>query len=206
MRDSPIVLFFGFLPWGCSLALACSLAWGCNQREPTLGASSASEAASPAREPTKEKPTPKGLLAVGEPAPDFTVAAHNGQRVRLSELRGKAVVLYFYPKDGTPGCTVEAQEFSAEHENLSQAGAVVLGVSSDDSESHADFAREHGLPFLLLPDPDHTLARAYGVPTTFGLTSRVTFLIDRQGKIARVYEKVVPKTHASEILSDLSQL
>jgi len=134
------------------------------------------------------------------------VRAHNGQEVSLSGLRGSVVVLYFYPKDGTPGCTVEAQQFSEKHADLTAAGAVVLGVSSDDNESHAKFAKEHGLPFLLLPDEEHALARAYGVRTPFGMTKRVTFVIDRQGVIARVYDSVSPKKHAQEILADLAAL
>jgi len=143
---------------------------------------------------------------VGQQAPEFSARAHSGQEVSLAGLRGQVVVLYFYPKDGTPGCTVEAEQFSLAHEDLKAAGAVVLGVSSDSNDSHVEFAKAHGLPFLLLPDEDHALARAFGVGTTFGMTQRVTFVIDQRGKIARVYDDVTPKKHAQEILADLEQL
>lgn len=146
------------------------------------------------------------LLTVGSEAPLFQTTAHNGTSIELEKLRGKVVVLYFYPKDGTPGCTAEAQGFAAEYESLENQGAVVLGVSTDDSDSHRKFAEEHGLPFYLIPDTDRALAEAYGVGSTFGMTSRVTYIIDRAGKIARVYPNVQPKEHAKEILRALAEL
>lgn len=174
------------------VALSCL---ACTKREPT--ASSAV--------PSAVK-RPDGLLPVGAEIPKFSVRAHTGQEVSSSSLRGQVVVLYFYPKDGTPGCTVEAEQFSLAHEDLKKSGAVVLGVSSDDSDSHQEFAQEHGLPFLLLPDEDHTLARAFGVKTTLGMTQRVTFIIDQTGHVARVYDSVTPKTHARQVLADLQAL
>lgn len=185
------------------LAVTCAscLLVACKRGEPAPtepggpAAQSSASAAAPAER--------RGLVPDGTPAPDFSVRAHDGQEVSLSKLRGRAVILYFYPKDGTPGCTVEAEQFKLSHGDIEATGAVVLGVSSDDNDSHAEFAAEHGLPFLLLPDEDHTLARAYGVKTTLGMTQRVTFLIDAEGVVARVYENVTPKSHAAEILADL---
>lgn len=145
-------------------------------------------------------------MNAGAKAPDFEAIAHTGQTVQLSDLRGKAVILYFYPKDDTPGCTTEARNFAARHQELEDSGAVVLGVSSDDNESHQSFAEEHGLPFLLLPDPERSIAQAYGVGSFLGMTSRVTYLIDREGKVAKVYPSVDPDVHAEEILKDLRAL
>ncbi len=124
----------------------------------------------------------------------------------MASLAGKVVVLYFYPKDGTPGCTVEAQQFASQHANLEDAGAVIVGVSSDDNESHRQFAQEHALPFVLLADEDRTIAKAYGVGGFLGLNRRVTYLIDRDGKIAKIYPSVSPKEHAREILADVRAL
>lgn len=196
-----------------ALVIAC-LSLGCSKRDPAdasaspsagAGHPATSPASGPADDQARSEP-PNGLLPVGSRAPDFSVRAHTGQQVELRGLRGQVIVLYFYPKDGTPGCTVEAEQFTLAHEDITAAGAVVLGVSSDDNESHAEFAREHGLPFMLLPDEDHALARAFGVRTTFGMTQRVTFVIDKQGVIARVYGDVSPKKHAQEILADLQHL
>jgi thioredoxin-dependent peroxiredoxin len=155
-------------------------------------------------------PLPAGAdnapVRVGQPAPDFEAVAHSGQKVRLSELRGKAVILYFYPKDGTPGCTAEAKGFRDEHTSLDRAGAVVIGVSTQDNESHQEFAERYQLPFLLLPDEDSKIAQTYGVGSVLGFSKRVTFIIDRQGRIAKVYEKVSPPGHAEEILETIELL
>ncbi len=162
---------------------------------------------SPAEAPAKSAaPEREGYLNVGDAAPDFDAIAHDGQRVRLSDLRGKAVVLYFYPKDGTPGCTTEAAAFRDEKASLDAASAVVLGVSADDNESHRRFAEEQGLPFLLLPDTEHSIAKAYGVGSFLGMPSRVTYLIDGQGKIAHVYPQVDPASHAKQLVRDIQAL
>lgn len=145
-------------------------------------------------------------LKIGAVAPLFQATAHSGEHVQLEDLRGKAVILYFYPKDGTPGCTIEAQEFASHHSALVDARAVVLGVSTDDNSSHRAFAQEHDLPFLLLADTDRTIARAYGVGSILGKSKRFTYLIDPQGKIAQVYPDVDPKTHAEQVLADLAAL
>jgi peroxiredoxin Q/BCP len=199
----PLAYAFAFFS-----AASCLLLSGCKKGDPApadpIPAASPGSATSPAKQ-VAAGPR-EGLVREGEQAPDFSVRAHDGQEVSLSKLRGRAVVLYFYPKDGTPGCTVEAQQFTASHADLEAAGAVILGVSSDDNDSHAEFAEEHGLPFRLLPDEGHALARTYGVKTTFGMTQRVTFLIDRAGVVARVYEDVTPKKHAAEILAELQRM
>lgn len=151
-------------------------------------------------------PARSELLAVGDAAPDFDAVAHDGSAVKLSALRGKSVILYFYPKDGTPGCTVEAQKLRDEKAALDAASAVVLGVSTDDNAAHRQFAQDQGLPFLLLPDTERSLAEAYGVGSTMGMSKRVTYLIGPDGKIARVYPSVNPEEHADELLRDLSEL
>lgn len=152
------------------------------------------------------EPAPSGLAAVGNTAPSIESTAHNGTRVSLASLKGNPVVVYFYPKDDTPGCTREANEIRDLWQKIQQTGAVVLGVSTDDTESHVAFANKYSLPFLLLPDKDATIAKAYGVPLRMGTAKRVTFIIDRQGKVAKVFPEVNPQGHAAEILATLSSL
>lgn len=156
-------------------------------------------AAKPAAEPGK-------LLRVSDPAPEIEAVAHTGQNVKLSALRGHPVVVYFYPKDDTPGCTVEAQELRDDFSEFGKRQVTVLGVSMDDNESHRAFAAKHNLPFLLLPDPDHRIADAFGVPVVNGHAKRITFVIDKDGKIARVFPDVTPRGHAAEVLEAVSKL
>lgn len=146
--------------------------------------------------------------AVGSPAPDFTLVAEPGGETSLAGLRGRPVVLYFYPKDNTPGCTTEACDFRDRHDRLTAAGAVVLGVSRDSARSHAGFRAKHGLNFPLLVDADAALHRAYGAwgeKTLYGKKSigplRATVLIDAAGRVARVWPKVSVKGHADEVLA-----
>jgi peroxiredoxin Q/BCP len=141
------------------------------------------------------------LLPVGAPAPDFTVTAHDGQKVELAALRGRYVVIYFYPKDDTPGCTKEACGFRDAAAPLATAGVVVLGVSEQDAASHAAFAAKYELPFPLLPDEHGALAAAYHVPVTLGMARRITYLVGPDGRIARVWPSVSPTGHAREILA-----
>jgi peroxiredoxin Q/BCP len=147
----------------------------------------------------------------GSQAPDFQLSDQSGKTVSLSQLSGKNVVLYFYPKDDTPGCTVEACNFRDEHSALEKAGAVVLGVSPDSMKSHQRFATKFNLPFPLLVDEGHKVADAYGVwgeKTNYGRTymgiTRATFLIDPQGKVKHVWPKVKVNGHVSEVLSMLT--
>lgn len=149
-------------------------------------------------------------LKEGDPAPPFTALTQDGQRVSLADFKGKTVVLYFYPRDHTPGCTREACAFRDAFAQLRKRGAVVLGVSVDDVESHRRFAEKHALPFPLLADPDKTIVRAYGVwgaktflGRKFQGTHRVTFLISPDGHIRKIWSRVKPDTHAAEVLAAL---
>jgi peroxiredoxin Q/BCP len=147
--------------------------------------------------------------AVGTMAPGFRLQDQNGKWITLDEQRGKWVVLYFYPKDQTPGCTTEACEFRDDVFAFRKADAVVLGISVDDVESHKAFAEKHGLPFSLLADATKEITRKYGVLTNFGpmvIARRDTFLIDPQGKIVRHYEKVKPDGHSKAVLADIAEL
>src|SRR5882724_9108567 len=147
-----------------------------------------------------------GLLAVGTPAPEFVATAHDGRRIALADLRGRYVDLYFYPKDDTPGCTKEACGFRDAATSLVHAGVVVLGVSEQGNASHAVFAEKYHLSFPLLPDERGEIAAAYHVPVTLGLARRITYLVGKDGRIARVWPSVTPTGHASEILSSVVEL
>lgn len=153
-----------------------------------------------------ETPRREGLVEVGERAPAFQVPDQAGRDRTLAEFAGQPVVLYFYPKDATPGCTREACAFRDAWDRLQAAGAVVLGVSRDDVASHARFAREHDLPFPLLADTDGEVVRAYGVGESFGMPNRVTFLIGPDGLVRRVYPRVDPGVHADEVIAALREL
>lgn len=142
-------------------------------------------------------------LAVGTQAPDFTVKDTNGETVKLSDFRGKTVVLYFYPKDDTPGCTKEAQGFRDAHVEYQGKEMVVLGVSMDDEASHKQFTEKYGLPFQLLADVDGAITKAYDVEGG-GYSKRVTYVIDSEGKIAQVYDKINTETHAKDILAAMA--
>jgi thioredoxin-dependent peroxiredoxin len=143
-------------------------------------------------------------LAQNAVAPDVTFPLHTGEALKLSSLRGKPVVVYFYPKDDTPGCTVEAQEIRDLYEDLKRTGAVVIGVSSDGRDSHRAFVEKHALPFLLASDESGEIARAFGVPLKNGRTTRVSFVIAGDGHVKRSFPQVTPKGHAAELLSALS--
>jgi peroxiredoxin Q/BCP len=148
--------------------------------------------------------------AVGTPAPAFTLPDQNGKPVSLADYRGKWVVLYFYPKDGTPGCTTEACEFRDNIFAFRDAGAVILGISVDDVESHKEFASEHRLPFTLLADSEKQVARTYGVLRRMlgimELARRETFIVDPQGRVAKHYREVDPGSHSKQVLADLRTL
>lgn len=146
-------------------------------------------------------------VEIGMPAPDFTLTANNGEMVKLSSFRGKNVVLYFYPKDMTPGCTTEACDFRDQFENFQSADAVILGVSPDPVDLHVKFIEKHGLPFLLLADTDHHVSEEYGVwqlKKNFGKEymgiERTTFVIDKEGKVAKIWRKVKVTGHVEEAL------
>jgi thioredoxin-dependent peroxiredoxin len=153
------------------------------------------------------------MLQVGEPAPEFEARDGSGATVRLSELRGRPVVLYFYPKDDTPGCTKEACGFRDEYSTLQDAGAVLLGVSPDDEESHRKFAAKFNLPFQLLADPGAKIATDYGVwkeKSNYGRTymgvERTTFILDVEGVIRKIFPRVKVDGHVPQVLEALQSL
>ena len=151
------------------------------------------------------------MLTIGTQAPDFTLFDKNGNAVSLSQFLGKRVVLYFYPKDNTPGCTRQACAFAGAYKEFEVRGVVVIGISRDSVASHQKFAEKYELPFILLSDPDRVAIEAYGVwqeKKNYGKVSmgvvRSTYLIDVEGKIEAVMPKVKPDTNAAEILEMLS--
>lgn len=139
-------------------------------------------------------------LAVGTVAPDFSVKDTNGNTVTLSQFKGKTVVLYFYPKDDTPGCTKQAQSFRDSYPEYQGKEMVVLGVSRDDEASHKAFTEKYGLPFQLLADTDGAITKAYDVDGG-GYAKRVTYIIDSEGKISQVLDKINTESHAKDILA-----
>jgi peroxiredoxin Q/BCP len=150
------------------------------------------------------------VIEEGKPAPDFELPGDNGETVKLSALRGKPVVLYFYPKDDTPGCTTQACGIRDAYGEFERAGAVVLGISPDSEKSHVKFKEKHGLPFTLLADTEHEVANAYGVwgekkymGRTYMGINRSTFVIDANGTVTRVLHNVKPATHADAVLAAL---
>lgn len=151
------------------------------------------------------------MVKVGDLAPVFDLPADDGGHLRLKAFRGHPVVLYFYPKDDTPGCTVEAKEFSALARDFERAGAVVIGISPDSARSHDKFKCKHELDLRLAADEDHAVAEAYGVwveksmyGRTFMGVERATFLVDAKGRIARIWRNVRPRDHAAEVLAALA--
>ncbi len=148
-------------------------------------------------------------INVGDKAPDFDLSDAAGKRVRLGDFKGKkAVVLYFYPKDDTPGCTKEACSFRDSYESFKEAGAEVIGISSDSEASHQKFADKYKLPFTLVADAGGTVRKRYGVPATLGLLpGRVTFVVDRDGVVRHVFNSQLQATkHVDEALTVLKQL
>ena len=153
------------------------------------------------------------IPAAGQPAPDFTAPIESGEPLALSSLRGRPVVLFFYPKDDTPGCTIEACSFRDNLPRFGGMNAVVLGVSPDSPESHRDFRDKFQLPFSLVSDEDHAIAESYGVwqekqmyGNTYWGNARTTFVIGADGRIAKVFEKVTPLGHAAEVAETVAGL
>jgi thioredoxin-dependent peroxiredoxin len=151
------------------------------------------------------------MVREGENAPDFTLSSDAGEEVTLSSLRGRPVVLYFYPKDDTPGCTAQACGIRDAYGEFEQAGAIVLGVSPDSVKKHVKFKDKYDLPFTLLADPEHELAERYGVwnekkymGRSYMGVSRTTFVIGPDGTVVKVMEKVKPATHADDVLAALA--
>jgi thioredoxin-dependent peroxiredoxin len=151
------------------------------------------------------------VVTEGEPAPEFTVTNDTGEQVSLSDFRGKPVVLYFYPKDDTPGCTAQACGIRDAYGEFERAGAVVLGISPDSEKKHVKFKEKYDLPFTLLADPEHEVAEQYGVwaekkymGRTYWGVKRTTFVIAPDGTVAKVMQKVDPQAHADDVLALLA--
>ena len=152
---------------------------------------------------------PQTQPEVGKPAPDFSLSTGDGSQISLKDYRGKWIVLYFYPKDFTSGCTLEAHNFQRDLAKYSDTGAVILGVSVDTAQSHKDFCAKEGLNFKLLADPDAKVSTEYGSVMDYKgqkLAARNTFIINPKGDIAKVYTGVKPAEHSEEVLKDLAQL
>jgi len=150
------------------------------------------------------------MISEGQPAPDLELESDTGEPVKLADFRGKTVVLYFYPKDDTPGCTTEACEFRDTYDRFREQGVEVIGVSPDPVKSHQKFKSKHELPFPLLADPEHKLAEAYGVwgekkymGRKYMGINRSTFVIDPEGKVAKAMVGIKPAGHAAQILEQL---
>jgi len=152
------------------------------------------------------------VLTTGQQAPEFTLTDSKGDVHRLSDYRGETIVLYFYPKDDTPGCTKEACSFRDSYQDFKEAGVEVIGISPDSEKSHSKFIDKYELPFTLLSDPDHQVCEAFGVwgiKKSFGReyegVYRTTFVIGPEGKIKRVFENVKPSDHSQEVLEEVKK-
>jgi len=152
------------------------------------------------------------VLTAGQQAPEFTLTDSKGDVHRLSDYRGETIVLYFYPKDDTPGCTKEACSFRDSYQDFKEAGVEVIGISPDSEKSHSKFIDKYELPFTLLSDPDHQVSEAFGVwgvKKSFGREYegiyRTTFVIGSEGKIKRVFENVKPSDHSQEVLEEVKK-
>jgi peroxiredoxin Q/BCP len=213
MRVAPLAVRSVLAP-AFALALAACNSAPTSAPAPETAAAAATPASAPAPAAASAPATPSAAASatapdadplVGQPAPDFTATAQDGTAVRLAALKGKPVVLYFYPKDETAGCTKEACSFRDAWEAIAKTGAVLVGVSADDSASHKAFIAHWKLPFLLTSDPDGSIGKRFGVPFT-SYHARQTFVIGADGKVRKVYRKVDVSTHAQQILDDLTHL
>lgn len=191
-------------PWGAGTVTP----WGMRRRADPLGwvLSVSLLAVGVGSEPGCAGRSGDPMLTVGAPAPALRAVAHDGTEIDLTSLGGAPLLVYFYPKDGTPGCTEQACALRDTWRRFEEAGVRVVGVSSDSNESHREFAQEHALPFPLVSDEDHAWASAFGVDTTLGMTSRDSFLIGPDGRVAKVYRGVDPGVHAQEVLADVKGL
>jgi peroxiredoxin Q/BCP len=195
------------LLWVATVALVAGCTTPATTSSPTSTAAgtptpASASRASPAQSGT-ESPAPAPDDLVGKPAPDFTATAQDGSPFHLAAWKGKRVVIYFYPKDETPGCTKEACSFRDAWESLAKTGAKLVGVSADTTDSHKAFAAHYQLPFLLVSDPDGTIASEYGVPFA-RYHQRQTVVIGANGNVLKIYRKVDVAVHAAQILDDLT--
>jgi thioredoxin-dependent peroxiredoxin len=206
---------FGKEAWGPCLGLALLLSVGAASGAAARGSGPESHGSAAARSAAEGETlrTPDGLVAVGAIAPDFELADASGKIVRLKDLLGRPLVLYFYPMDETPGCTTEACAFRDDAKGFDSLGVRVVGISTDGTASHLAFAARHKLPFTLLSDTLATVSRAYGVAFDIEVSGskrtiarRVTFLIDRSGTVRHVWPKVDPAGSSVEVLAALRKL
>ncbi len=201
-RSSPNLENTGLTAPSASLGATAS---GADSRFGHDAAATSSDASSPAfAQPAPGGSAPADDL-VGQRAAEFTATAQDGSLVRLSALRGKPIVVYFYPKDETPGCTKEACSFRDVWSAIASTGAVLVGISADPTASHRRFAEHYKLPFLLVSDPDGSIGRSYGVPFE-GRHRRQTIVIGPDGKVRKVYRTVDVTVHAQQVLDDLTHL
>lgn len=182
-----------------SIALTFALLGAC-------GSSTSSTSSSEGTTASTASTAPAGMPTVGSEAPAIMLQDQSGRVRTLAEYRGHPVVVYFYPRDATPGCTHEACAFRDAWDRLQATGTVVLGISADDVPSHLSFHDDQHLPFDLLADPENTAATAYGVPVHVGIESRVSFLVDANGHIANVWPDVDPGVHCDEVLAAIAAL
>jgi peroxiredoxin Q/BCP len=195
----PVKTLLSFVP--VVLAAACAAPSSTAVAPPATALASAPESAPAPAPPSAAEPAPDDL--VGKVAPDIKAVAQDGTPVHLAALKGKRVVLYFYPKDETPGCTKEACSFRDTWQDISKTGAVLIGISADTEDSHKEFVAHYKLPFLLLSDPDGKIGTAYGVPFS-GHHQRQTVVVGADGVVVKVYRKVDVTVHAAQILDDLN--
>ena len=192
-----------FLSAVASLSFSLCSVVGCREApRPDPGAVTTASGASSTSAPSKIT-VAAGEVALGKPPPDFTAKDHNGSELKLSALKGKPIVVYFYPKDETSGCTQEAKDFRDAWSGLQEKGAVVIGISTDKDGSHQAFAKHHSLPFHLVSDPNGEIAKAFGVPNRVGFLGRQTFVIGADGNMKKIYRDVDVSKHAAEVLADV---
>jgi peroxiredoxin Q/BCP len=180
-----------------ALALALSLASACSP-DPVAPA-----AVAPAASASANVAATAGAVAIGALPPDFSATASDGTAIHLAAFKGKPVVVYFYPKDETPGCTTEACSFRDAWAALSAKGVILIGISIDSDDSHRAFAKNHKLPFLLVSDANGAIAQKFGVPTDGGYIARQSFVIGADGNVKNIYRKVDVSAHAAQIAADV---
>lgn len=195
MRSASIAVLLPLLG-----VLGCAKEQNTATTGPAATGSAAVTSASASAAPTTAAPVD---LAEGKPTPAFSVTASDGTKIDSAAMKGKPLVLYFYPKDETPGCTTEACSFRDAWEKLAKSGVVMVGVSTDSDESHKAFAEHHKLPFHLVSDPDGKLAKTFGVPLNGTHMSRQTIVIGADGNVKHIYRTVDVTKHAAEISADL---
>jgi peroxiredoxin Q/BCP len=183
----------------------CFVVLGCSKEAPRTDPSTASSsaAATPSAAANAPSAAAAGEVTVGKPPPDFSTKDHLGADLKLSALKGTPVVVYFYPKDETPGCTTEAKDFRDSWKDLEKKGITVIGISTDSADSHKAFAKHHNLPFHLVSDESGAIAKSFGVPNRMGFLGRQTFVIGADGNVKKIYRDVDVSKHASEVLADL---